>query len=210
MALSPVFGVARVVFRGAASVQPIVNVMHVANNWPGLSSFTQAQIDQLVVSMASLFTGNLVPLTASVYSGLDCTALDLSSDVGVSATAPMPGGGTGTGTQMANSIATCLSWRTPRHYRGGHPRTYMGPPASVTVTNGTSFTTAHVNASTAAGTAFLNGVNGLSLAGQPARLVAVHRIRNGIQLPDPLVDAITGVTVDTRIDTQRRRLGRDR
>lgn len=210
MAQSPVFGVARVVFRGAASTIPVINVMHVANNWPTLSSYTQAQIDQLATSMASLFIGNLVPLTNSNYGSIECVATDLSSELGLVGQAPMIGSGTGTSTGVPNSTSVCISWKIGRHYRGGHPRTYMGPIAALSVATPTSLGASFVTSANNAASAFRTAVNALSLAGQPARLVCIHRYVAGVQVPDPTVDEITGNAVDTRIDTQRRRLGRDR
>lgn len=210
MAQQPVFGVARVVFRGVSALQPVVNVMHVQNNAPTGSSFTQPQIDQLATSMASLFVGNLVPLASSSYVGIDCTATDLSSDLGVVGQAPMIGSGLGSGPTIPNSTCVCISWKIPRHYRGGHPRTYIGPLATSSILTNTTLATAFLTTAQNAANAFRTAVNALSLSGQPARLVCVHRIAGGVTLADPLVDGITGNVVDTRIDTQRRRLGKDR
>lgn len=211
MAQAPVAGVARVVFRGLAISQPIVNVMHVLNGGgPPGSPYTQSQIDQLATSMASLFLGNLVPLAGTDYTGLDCTATDLSSDLGLSAIAPMVGAGSGTGATTPMSACVCISWKIGRHYRGGHPRTYIGPLASTSIASRTSFTTTFTNTANNGATAFRNAVNALILGGSTQKLVCVHRVQGGVQLADPLVDPIIGNSVDTRLDTQRRRLGRDR
>lgn len=211
MPLRPVPGVARVVFRGQAVTQPVVNVMHVLNGGgPPGSAYTQSQIDQLAVSMASLFVGNLMPLTSTQYTALDCTATDLTSDVGVSSIAPMVGQGVGSGTSTPFSLAVVISWKIIRRYRGGHPRTYIGPPQQSSIASGTSFGTSFVTQVQNAATAFRGGVNGLVLGGSTQRLVCVHRYQGGVELPDPIVDVITGNSVDTRLDTQRRRLGRDR
>lgn len=199
------------VFRGIAITQPIVNVMHVLNGGgPPGTPYTQSQIDQLVTSMASLWVGNLVPLASSQYVSVDCSATDLSSDLGVSGITAMTGSGSGSGTTMPNNAALCISWKIPRHYRGGHPRTYMGPVAATSIANGTSFLGTFLTTANNGATAFRTAVNALVLGGSTQRLVCVHRIQNGVQLPEPIVDVITGNTVDSRIDTQRRRLGRDR
>lgn len=211
MALSPVAGVARVVFRGLAITQPIVNVMHVLNGGgPPGTPYTQGQIDQLVTSMSSLFIGNLVPLCNSQYVSVDCSATDLSSELGVSAVINTTGAGTGSGVSTPNAAACCISWKIARHYRGGHPRTYMGPLAQLSISTGTTLSAAYITQANTAATAFRTAVNALVLSGSTQRLVCVHRIRDGVQLPEPLVDVITGNSVDSRIDTQRRRLGRDR
>lgn len=210
MALQPVAGVARCVFAGISGGQPIINVMHVQNGGPGGPAYTQSAIDQLATSLASLYTGNLMPLVNNNYAAVGVTCTDLSSDLGVVGVAPMTGTGTNSGSGTTNGTAVVISWKIARHYRGGHPRTYLPAPASANITNPTSFLGTYVTTVNNAATAFRTAVNALIIASNTQRLCTVHRISGGAELPVPTVDVIIGNSVDTRIDTQRRRLGRDR
>ena len=58
--------------------------------------------------------------------------------------------------------------------------------------------------------AMRTAINGVTTSAGNARMSCVHYYRNKAILPVPLVSEITGAVVDSRVDSQRRRLGRDR
>ena len=106
------------------------------------------------------------------------------------------------------NVALVVSWHEAISYRGGHPRTYLpGIPS------GASADPQHVLGSYAAGVqtaanAFLAGINGAAwpTALGASALVVVHYHLHHVVLDPPVANFITAATVNTRIDSQRRRL----
>jgi hypothetical protein len=203
-------GVARIVCVGASAGVPIVNVFHVANGFPSPIPYDNAGIQSLVNSFATSFKSRMLPLTSTAYLGDTATAIDLSTDIGATASALINITGSGSGTNTPQSACVCIGWKTARHYRGGHGRTYMGPLAGTSIGTTTNLATAFITTASTNANLFLTEINALTIAGQQQKLVIVHRVKNGVVLDVPLVDAVTSATVDSRIDTQRRRLGKDR
>jgi hypothetical protein len=135
---------------------------------------------------------------------------NLSSDTGATTVLAL-GGTPGTPALTSpNSLACCVTWKIDRHYRGGHPRSYIGPVSNAFMENQTTFTSAFVGTMLTSANAFRTAVNSIAISGGSAELVAVHRVRSGAQLAVPLISPITTAAVDSRVDTMRRRLGRDR
>lgn len=208
VALPPVPGVAKVIIKQVTGGVNVFNVMHVAN--PVGASWSQAGLDGLATLMRQTWVTNVIPLQTSQLTLTDVQVVDLSSDTGVEsvATGNTPGGSAAG--IMAASTAVCWSWKISRRYRGGHPRTYIGGVVQTQVsgvnTLAVAAQTQHVNAAAA----IRSAVNSYAFAGSTTSLVVVHYRRAKAILPVPLVSPITGVTVDSRLDSQRRRLGRDR
>lgn len=217
--LKPVNGVARCVVQGTLSTVPVVNVFHIGFDSP--KPFTQNQIDGLAVAVRAGFVARFIPLITALYTCTDVTCTDLSSDTGVvGIQTGSTVGGKSSSTLPAN-MAACITWKIPRHYRGGHPRTYLPPPTGSDTTNANTWQAAFITSMTTAAEGFRTDVGTAVAAPDTVHLVCVHRYKgytvnpaNGkktpIQLDVPLVDIITKGTFDSRIDSQRRRLGRDR
>jgi hypothetical protein len=104
----------------------------------------------------------------------------------------------------------CITWPIDRHYRGGHPRTYLGPINTSNLENQTTFAAAWLATTLTSATSFRAAMNSMTLASGTPEMVAVHRVRDGAQLTVPLVSVIKNPQIDSRVDTMRRRLGRDR
>jgi hypothetical protein len=205
--LMPVLGVARVAFRGTSAGQAVVNVFHVQC---GVASLSQATIDALCTGMKTAYEANLVTRLQGSWSGDTVTAQDLSSDTGVTKQMALAGTPGSVIAASPNSLACCITWKINRHYRGGHPRTYLGPIPNTFLENQTTFLSTAVANILGSANAFLTAVNGITLPSGTPQMVGVHRVRSGAVLPVPLVSPIVAVAVDSRVDTMRRRLGRDR
>lgn len=206
-ALAQVPGVVRVSVRGTSQGQAIVNVFHV--KWSG-GAWDQASVTYAANLVKAAYETNFVPRLNGNYSGDNVRAVDLTATAGNEATVAL-GGSPGTvSTGVPQSAACCVTWRIQRHYRGGHPRTYLGPLGAAAIESPTSLAAAYVSTVTTSATTFLNSINAGTTGGNTMRLVAVHRQQNGAQLTVPLTSDVQSAVVDTRIDTMRRRLGRDR
>lgn len=213
--LKDVFGVARIVAGGTVAGIPWVNVFHVEHQ--PASGWSSASLQDLVDSVRGFYATRFVTLLSSIVTIGDFEAFDLTSDVAPAATATGSTVGTG-GSGLTSQVAQCITWRINRRYRGGHPRTYLPPPGSTSITGGTANTwsAAHRTALEAAAQGFYNDINGADYSGASGRLVAVHRYRTEVTgtppvvLDPPLLSVIVGPAVDNRVDSQRRRLGPDR
>lgn len=216
-ALEPVVGVARVVLSAALAGVPCINVFHVQHQ--PVSAWSQPTIDQLAIKLRGFWVTRWLTgvMLSTAYVLGDVTATDLSSDLGVVGSASGSNAGNGGNAYTPANVALCASWRISRHYRGGHPRTYIGGLVPTNVLNPNSWTATAVSSAQTSMLGFLNDVNTSDYAGVSGRLVCVHRYKGKDPatgepnvLRPPLVDLITDVSVDTRIDSQRRRLGPDR
>jgi hypothetical protein len=201
--------IARCAFRGVAAGVNIVNVLHVQKD-PVAGPYSQAEIDALATALGTIYTTRFVPQLNFSYTAAELVCTDLSTHTGVVGVKTMTGTGGDATTTQGNAACVCISWKISKHYRGGHPRTYLGPVGAAKLTNGTTLTPAYVTAVTTAANGFLNDVNALAVTGSPYKLVALHRTQGGTTLIPPGLSFITAAQVDSRLDTQRRRLGKDR
>ena len=207
-ALPPVPGVAKVIIKQNIASVNVYNVMHVAA--PVAAAWTAGGLAGLAGAIRNAWVTNVIPLQSVALTLTDVQCIDLSSDTGEEGTVTGNTPGTLGSTTMPASAAICWSWKIARRYRGGHPRTYIAGVASAQLTNPNTITapaiTSHINAANALRVA----INSFAFAGGTARLVCVHYTRSKVILGAPLVSDITGANVDSRLDSQRRRLGKDR
>jgi len=108
-------------------------------------------------------------------------------------------------------VAACISWRLRAHYRGGHPRTYLpGIPDSAKV-NVDEWSGSFTAAAVSAANAFKNDCNSAgSGTVTDTQLGTVSFVHAGAWRTPPIFRPFVGdAFMDSRIDTQRRRLGAD-
>lgn len=129
-------------------------------------------------------------------------AVDASTYSGAAAPLPLPA-----------NIALCISWHIAPHYRGGHPRTYLaGLPMDATANN-TTWAGDVLGGFNEAATLFHESIESLGPIGSGISTVlhgVVSFVRDNEWRAPPVFYRINSGTVDSRIDSQRRRLGRDR
>jgi len=210
-ALAFVPGVCLVTWKGTLAGVNVANTFHVRDS-TSLSAWTQADATDLATFMRAQFVTQYIPNITNSYTLTDCVVVDLTSATGVSATASgSTAGGITTATGLPSNIAACIGWKTALRFRGGHARLYVPPPSTNQQLTLNTWTASYVTALLNGSNAMLTAINGHALpSGDAIQPVLVSRIRNGVQLSSPLVNVITAATVDNRIDSQRRRLGKDR
>jgi len=151
-------------------------------------------------------------LIGSAFVWQDCTVKDISVLDGAVALfqpeAPVAGGNTGA--PLPANCALVVSWKEDISYRGGHPRTYLCAIPDSVVLDPQHITAASAALYQSAGNLFIAG---LAAADWPAgmgvgELVAVHYHLNGAPLTPPQVRPLRAAVVNTRLDSQRRRLQR--
>lgn len=182
----------------AAGWTPSVpNLTAVANNY--ISAFTSAPTYPLWPNFSSAWTLTSV----TVYDNGGTT-----EDVQIQP-AGNPGGSSGN--PVPPSVASTISWQIPAHYRGGHPRMYIPgtPEGNVSTTGGNWWsntwraTLAH--AAQAFITQFAAGVAG----GAAEQLGTIAFKRNNVPLATPVFYPYSGGEIHQRLDSQRRRLGKE-
>lgn len=211
--LKPVNGVARFAFLSRANTIPIVNIFHVRKG-------SVMAVGPWSLAELTTFTTAIITAYAALWKPSVATGTVLEQVVATDLTGPSApqvieniSGQTGTGgaaSTVPQSAACCISWRIPRHYRGGHPRSYMGPLAAPAISNPTSLATAYTDALLTRAQDFVTAMSSTPVGSSMGQLCAVHRQIGGVEVEIPETSNITGVIVDTRIDSQRRRLGKDR
>jgi hypothetical protein len=210
-ALRPVPGVARIVCTGNATGVPIVNVFHVQNGVSGPApAYSSAGMLQLVTAFEAAYRAQILPRLSSNYSGDTVAGVDLSGPTGEFRQVSLSGGGVGAGLTVPQSAACCITWKIARHYRGGHPRTYMGPLPTSAIESPTSLAAAYMTSASTSAQAFVTAINAITADGIAQRFVAVHRQIDGLKILTPITSLILSGVVDSRIDSMRRRLGPDR
>lgn len=109
------------------------------------------------------------------------------------------------------NVAMCISWHISPHYRGGHPRTYLTGFGGNQIANPTTWEASTLLAIDSAAAAFhgdLESITATGIASTEHGIVSF--VRGGEWRTPPVFYRISEGHVDSRIDSQRRRLGRDR
>jgi len=108
-------------------------------------------------------------------------------------------------------VSAALSWQIAAYYRGGHPKTYMAGMASGHLANVRDLDPTYQAALVSGGAAFIAAVNALTTATITAVTLGTVSFASGNAWRGTPVFRAYGSTpqVHPRIDTQRRRLGKE-
>jgi hypothetical protein len=119
--------------------------------------------------------------------------------------------GTHAGTTLSDNVASCLSWKIAAAYRGGKPRTYLPGVEAGDLLNPAHLSAANVTARETAGAAFLAAVNADHISGSAyaQALGTVSFFTGNAPRAVGIFRGYSAVTVHNRLDTMRRRLGRE-
>lgn len=198
-------GVAKIVVHGSFNLRPVVNVLHYFGGAGVLWDTTS--FPALVTGIRNSWKSRFLPRLSNGFVLGNVDGQDLTGPTGLFVSvAGSDGGGNISGTNLPINVAMCVSWHIPRHYRGGHPRMYLGGlKTSDTADPGHWDETVRTGMQTAA----QGFVADLAALTPPSTgLCTVHYRMHNVALAVPLVDLVTTATIDARIDTQRRRLGK--
>lgn len=206
--LPPAHGVAKIIVKQTLGGTNIFNVLHAASS-PAIN-WTTAECQSMANAVRAAWVSNVIPLQTTALTLTDVQVVDIGSATGNEATATGSTPGTVVAVALPASAAICWSWKIGRRYRGGHPRTYIGGLTGTDLLNPNTIAVARVTAHAAAAAAIRSAINGVMVGGNVANMCCVNYVRNKVPLDPPETDFFTGVSVDSRVDTQRRRLGRDR
>jgi hypothetical protein len=203
--LPDIANVLRVVTSGTYYATKWANVFHV--KYDGTTP-TVSDLNTFCTDFGNAYDGHLLEHVSDGVTLTEVTAVDLTSDVSASGAAAVSHPGDIAGDSLSASVSVCLSWHISRRYRGGHPRTYLpGIPDSVTANVSQLSAGAVTNyESDAAG--FMAAVNAIDVGGSPVVLGCVSYRFNNAPRITPLFEPFTSSSVNSRLDSQRRRLGK--
>lgn len=200
-------GVAKIIVKQTLSGVNCFNVLH-ADGGAG-TGWTSTELNALASAVRTAWVNNVLALQTSLLTLTDVQTIDLASETGPSGVATGSNSGTGGVTSLGANVAVGWTWAISRRYRGGHPRTYIGGIPTGNTSDAHSITTTYQTLHASAAAALRTAVNGVTTSAGTAKLACVHYYRGGALLATPLVSQISGVSVDRRLDSQRRRLGKD-
>lgn len=166
-------------------------------------------ITEMAAAFYTVCHTRLAPNTIDTLTSVLCIDNTGASDTAVVYTESTEGGLGGTPYPV--SVAACLSWQIASRYRGGKPRTYIsGLTSAVSTTPGSNvLSTSTQTAMSTAGTDMLADVAALSTGSLGWTLGTISYRTGGAERPEPPFVAYTGCIVHPRLDSQRRRLGKE-
>lgn len=213
-----------------AVLPPLVNAMKVILNWAGPTAtvarniffvnrvsgsgstsdptFLNAVANQIMTSWA---TSNLNSKVGPEWTLQSATVKDLGGTTAQSTSTAASIPGTNSGTSMAPGVSIALSWQIAETYRGGKPRTYLpGVPSNATTApGGSTIGGTFATQLDAAATLFLNDFNSHSVLSTSLQLGTVSYHTSHAVRPTPVFRAWFGVRIHERLDSQRRRNGKE-
>lgn len=176
-------------------------------------------LNTVAAAIGGFWTTRIAP---QVHTGISLTTvnlIDLSSATANTGTDSTVRNGTrAVTTQLPANAAMVVSFHIARRYRGGHPRIYLTGLASTDLASVTTWSNTII---TNVQTAFTNFMTDINLYAAPASVGALQlgnlsyylgydrTTRRSALRPSPLFSPFDRVAVHTRLDTQRRRLGKE-
>lgn len=180
----------------------------------GSGEITVSELNDLAAACSGAFADELLPQGSNDMS-LDETKVVLYASGGDVFEGIAGAGGVGTRSDqnMPASVAAVISWNIGPHYRGGHPRTYFSGLTAGVIDSPTTLAGTYVTALDSAANSFhaaLEAISGISDGISTVEHGVVSFVRDKAWRTPPVFYRIASGSVDNRIDSQRRRLGRDR
>lgn len=138
----------------------------------------------------------------AVFYGAGSDTIDAIADVESDGTQDPP--------DMPLNVAMCISWPIAAHYKGGHPRSYIGGIPTLAMNDQRTWDSSYRANVVSGANSFLSDANGLSLGTNNVELGIVSFVDANAWRSPPVFRHFAGTPViDARIDSQRRRLGPD-
>jgi hypothetical protein len=178
-----------------------ITVMHLAyTGGPPSSGNCATMAAAIRADQVTRFTALL-----NASSGItSCRVLDLSSDMGGEGESGGFDSGTRTGDNLAAATAIVVSKHIARHYRGGHPRSYL-PLGSATDLDSGLWDGGFADTVNTAWTDFVSDCTsdgtGCAITGE----IQVSYVSGGARRDTPQKDTILSYTTDVKVGSQRRR-----
>jgi len=206
-ALPDVTKVLKVQFTGLYGVASWANVMHL--RYAGTAP-TNSECNSIAEDLQGIYMLNFGAWLSSDVSLEETIVTDLTSSTSSVGTYVHSDAATGGNAQNMNAgVGLALSWKIHRRYRGGHPRTYLIGMEASNLDDTQHFAGAYIANVLSGAQDFLSDVNAYTQgAVDPFELGQVSYYFEKALRVTPVFDPFLDVSVDTRVDSQRRRNGR--
>lgn len=159
-------------------------------------------------SMAAAISADAAARFATLLHGDNtigiATVTDLSSDLGGEGTGGIAISGSRSGDALSPATCVVVSKHVARHYRGGHPRSYL-PLGTSTDLNSGKWITGFTGPVKVAWDDFINDCKSDGTGCVITDEISVSYILHGAPRVTPQKDTIISTTVPTLIGSQRRR-----
>lgn len=204
--LPPAGQVLRVRLIGSYFSRPWNNILHVKyeGNTP-----TTPDLESYCSAFANAWQANIGPLCSTQVMLTTVVAQDLTSSTAANGEASVSINGGLVGATLSIQAAMVISWVINVRYRGGHPRTYTPAGLQTDVVQGNVWSPTFLLSARPSAAGFFNAINAITVAGGTSFLVGLSYKTNKAFRPAPIAFPVTGALVHPRVDTQRRRLGKE-
>lgn len=216
MALGPLPDAAQIIqatMLGTKNSYPWVNVLYL--QYSGTAPDVSA-LNSVATSIGNAWNTNFASLADTTVIMNEVKLIDLTNrGSAISDVTGMNHPGTRAGTNLTNQVAAVVSWRINHRYRGGHPRSYMPFGVLGDVTTGRTWTTTFTGLVTTGAGAFRTALNAITWSGATVKMVSMnfysHDPATGEKtyVIPPVPYTIQSAVCHGRVDTQRRRLGKE-
>jgi hypothetical protein len=184
------------------------NVLH--GRWSDSVNHPQADLNGWASALNSAWNADITTLFTADWSYLGCVVSSLGGDgLVANNTASTPG--SFAGTSFPPQVAVCISWKAPLTARGGRARTYLPgiPTTATTSTKSPVLTSTYAGDVKAQAAAILSAMSTFTASGVNGAL-GVPSYYHSCQLrPVPLFFYFSAAVVHDRLDSQRRRSGKE-
>lgn len=170
----------------------------------------------IATSLTTAWQNALASLCSTTVHLRLTEVIDLTSDVTASGSHAQDVPGTRTGISFPNQVCGVVSYKINRRYRGGHPRTYWPVGVQPDTTNGNLWSSSFLPLLNNGGSAFVGNVNAIQYSSNPLQHGCLsyyirdpNRPGHSMLRDTPVFFPTQTVVAHSRIDTQRRRLGKE-
>ena len=200
-------GAIKIIISGNTNNQPWVNTLH----YGGMSGIpTTADLDALAASVSSAWATNIAPILPNNVTKTGVQAIDIARRDGATGYSTAQDSGVLTSSAVLPvNVAVCVSEHVQYRWRGGHPRFYLPPPAYSSIQNGNQLTEVALGNANTAVNGFFTQLNTVTVASASPKISCVRFYNENALLAVPMVLPVTRFTVKQRLDSQRRRLGKE-
>jgi hypothetical protein len=194
-------------FLGTTQGVPFVNVFHAQHS---AGTITANDVQTFANGLRAAASANLAPAYYNTTFLNTFEVTDISSATGAVATNTTQVAGTRPATANSPvSVSYAVSWNVALHYRGGHPRNYIPLTAVADVTSGKLILGTAASALSAAWASYLTAANAV-VSGTIGLTLGMWQYHSHNQVVNPpQFFPYTGVRIHGRVDSQRRRLGKE-
>lgn len=175
---------------------------------------TDADLATAATSMRAAWLATLGASTCNTVTLSKTSIQDVSRNPGAYGENTTTAAGTAGATGFPANVSVCVSKKVARRYRGGHPRLYLPGVPSTYSADGRSIVGGSLTALNANVAAWRTQINAITTASTGALTLAnvgyyytpvPHQ--PPVLRPSPIVEAVVSCSVNSRLDSQRRRLG---